>query len=285
MKHCTRKSADPSEARAVLVEPLVEPGEHGANARETLGMLLHNRRVQESLSKFMNVPSQSRAYLRAALVVLGGTALFALDLLGVVTKTGIAAWDQPVHDWFVDHRSGSVSWLLETVTTLSSPTYLTIIGLVFAALWVAVRREIWRPGLLMAAMGFTVALSFVIKHAIARPRPSAVDFMMGPDDALSFPSGHTLGASVFIFSLGYLLLSRHSTKVRRIAVASAVVVLIPAVAVSRLYLGYHWLSDVCASVTLAIAILGLVMAVDTWQPLRKWSISGPLRKVSLEPAQ
>ncbi len=232
----------------------------------------------------MTVPPQRRAYLRALLLVLGGGALFGVILLSVTTKTGIAAWDQPVHDWFVAQRSGSVTWLWETVTTVSSPTYLSVIGLVFAVIWAVVRREIWRPGLLMAAMAFTVAISYIIKHAVDRPRPSAADFMMGPDDAFSFPSGHTLGAAVFILSLGYLLLSRHSTKARRITVVAAAVVLIPAVAMSRLYLGYHWLSDVCASVALGIVLLGLVMAVDTWQPLQKWSNAAQRRKAAQAPA-
>ncbi len=240
--------------------------------------------MHESLSNFMSVPPQRRSYLHAALLVLGGGALFALILLAVTTKTGIAGWDQPVHDWFLAQRSGSVTWLWASVTTLSSPTYLSIIGVVFAALWAVVRREIWRPGLLMAAMGFTVAFSSVIKHAVARPRPSTANFMLGPDDAFSFPSGHTLGTAVFILSLGYLLLSRHSTKVRRSAVAAAAVVLIPAVAISRLYLGYHWLSDVCASVALAIVVLGLLMAADTWQPLQKWSNAAQRRKVAQAPA-
>lgn len=241
-------------------------------------------RVQESLSNFMTLPPQRRAYLRAVLLVLGGGALFLVILLAVTTKNGIAAWDQPVHDWFVGQRSGSVTWLWATVTKVSSPTYLGVIGLVFAVIWAAVRREIWRPFLLMAAMALTVALSFVIKHAVARSRPSAADFMLGPDDAFSFPSGHTLGATVFILALGYLMLSRHSTKVRRIAVVAAAVVLIPAVAISRLYLGYHWLSDVCASVALGIVLLGLVMAVDTWQPQQKWSNAAQRRKAAQAPA-
>lgn len=204
--------------------------------------------------------------------------LFALDLLAVTTKTGIAVWDMPVHNWFLAHRSGAVTWLWESITTLSSPTYLTILGLVFAALWAVVRREIWRPGLLLGGMALAVAVSFVIKHAVARPRPPASGFMMGPDDAFSFPSGHTLGAAVFILALGYLLLSRHPTVWGRIGAVAAAVVLVPAVAASRLYLGYHWLTDVCGSISLAIALLGLVIAVDTWQPLRGWSSAERRRK-------
>jgi undecaprenyl-diphosphatase len=37
---------------------------------------------------------------------------------------------------------------------------------------------------------------------------------------------------------------------------------------SRLYLGYHWLSDALASVSLSLVILGGVIALDTWRTAR-----------------
>ena len=36
------------------------------------------------------------------------------------------------------------------------------------------------------------------------------------------------------------------------------------VAFSRIYLGYHWLTDVTASVGLAIIVLALVVSIDTY---------------------
>jgi undecaprenyl-diphosphatase len=39
-------------------------------------------------------------------------------------------------------------------------------------------------------------------------------------------------------------------------------------ALSRLYLGYHWVSDAVASVSLSLVVLGAVIAVDTWRTAR-----------------
>ncbi|MHA7271753.1 phosphatase PAP2 family protein [Arthrobacter sp. HLT1-20] len=241
--------------------------------------------MQESLSNPSNPPSRRRHYQLAAALVLGGGLLFALALLAVLGRTGIAAWDQPVHSWFVAQRSPGATSIWEIITTLSSPTYMTILGIVVTALWAAVRRELWRPALLLAAMAFTAMFSFVVKHLVGRPRPPEADFMMGPDGTYSFPSGHTFGSAVFILVLAYLLLSRHSTTALRAAAVIAAAVLIPAVAISRLYLGYHWLSDVMASMALAVVVLGLVMAVDTWQPLQKYSIAARRPKAVPEPAR
>jgi len=38
--------------------------------------------------------------------------------------------------------------------------------------------------------------------------------------------------------------------------------------ISRLYLGYHWLSDTLASVSLSLVMLGSVIAIDTWRTAR-----------------
>jgi membrane-associated phospholipid phosphatase len=214
-------------------------------------------------------------YRLAAVLVAAGVVLFALVFVAVKAKTGLAVWDQSVHNWFVAARSPWATGFWEGLTTLASPTYLTIIGIVFALVWAWWRKELWRPGLLIAAMVATVAVCAVVKHVAARPRPATVDMVMGPDNSFSFPSGHTMGAAVFILVLGYLMLSRHNSAVRRVVLLLAVVVLIPAVAASRLYLGYHWLTDVTASVTLAIALLGVIIAVDVWLPLRRLSIVAP----------
>lgn len=36
----------------------------------------------------------------------------------------------------------------------------------------------------------------------------------------------------------------------------------------RVYLGYHWPTDVLASISLSLTVLGGVIAVDTWRTVR-----------------
>ncbi|XAS68544.1 phosphatase PAP2 family protein [Micrococcaceae bacterium Sec5.7] len=209
--------------------------------------------------------SQGRRFIAAVVLLVAGDALFWLMLAAVQSDSGLARLDGPVHSALVDSRTPWATALLTTVTTVTSPMWMTVIGFLAALGWAVWKREIWRPALLLGAMAVTVVLSAVIKNEIGRARPPASDFLLGPDDALSFPSGHTFGAGVFFLVLVSLLISRRNRRttaaVGWIACAAAVAGTV-LVAFSRLYLGYHWLTDVVASIGLAVAVTGIVILVD-----------------------
>jgi membrane-associated phospholipid phosphatase len=84
-----------------------------------------------------------------------------------------------------------------------------------------------------------------------------VDRLGALDTTYSFPSGHTLNSTVFIALVVWLLWPgvRHKGHVALVA-GGAVLAL--GVGASRVYLGYHWLTDVVASVLLALAWLSIV---------------------------
>jgi undecaprenyl-diphosphatase len=219
------------------------------------------------------VRSQRAAFFAAAGLLVAGETVFWLMLAAVQTKSGLALLDGGVHDALVAGRSPLATASLAAVSTVTSPTWMTGIGGLLALGWAVWKREVWRPALLLGAMAATFGASTLIKHQIARARPSAADFLMGPDDALSFPSGHTFGTGVFLLVLVYLLLGhggartvRRSTAVLAFSAAAAGTLL---VAFSRLYLGYHWLTDVVASMGLAVAVTGIVVLVDGLRDARK----------------
>ncbi len=49
---------------------------------------------------------------------------------------------------------------------------MTVIGGLLALGWAVWKREVWRPALLLGAMAATFGVSTLIKHQIARARPS-----------------------------------------------------------------------------------------------------------------
>lgn len=216
--------------------------------------------------------SERAVFFAAAGLLVAGEAVFWLMLAAVQTDSGLALLDGGVHDALVEGRSPLATGLLTAVSTVTSPAWLLVIGGLLAIGWAVRKRELWRPALLLGSMAATFGVSTLIKYQVARGRPSAADFLMGPDDALSFPSGHTFGAGVFLLVLVYLLLGstagprgplgrpvRRPTAVLAFVAAALGTLL---VGFSRLYLGYHWLTDVVASLGLAVAVTGTVVLVD-----------------------
>jgi undecaprenyl-diphosphatase len=129
----------------------------------------------------------------------------------------------------------------------------------------------WRdPLLLVLAMVMSTLIAVVVKGIVARPRPADdLQVMPGLETSYSFPSGHTTGAATLVLVTGYLLW-RHRRGFRSLAVwaaASAVIVIL--VGGSRLYLGYHFVTDVLAGACLGVVTLGMVVAVSRWLDLRR----------------
>jgi membrane-associated phospholipid phosphatase len=205
--------------------------------------------------------------LAVGLMLLGLVTFFAL-LVAVLNHTGFERLDRPVEQWFGAQRSRDVTSFMTVLAVVFGPVGMPIIVLTAAVVWAVVAKHLWRPLLLLAGMATGVVLAQVLAPLVRHPRPP-VDLMLGaPDHTFSFPSGHVLGMSDFFLILAFLLASR----VRRAwftAIATLLaVVCVAAQAVSRLYLGYHWLTDVSASVALSIVILGAVIAIDTRRTVR-----------------
>ena len=99
----------------------------------------------------------------------------------------------------------------------------------------------------------SAAAIFVLKKITHFARP---DIVINPPDEYSFPSGHTLLATVCFGYLAFLT-AHDAKKYMHKIIYSAAALLILCVALSRLYLNLHWLSDVLGSLFLGGFLLGL----------------------------
>lgn len=232
-----------------------------------------------------DVVPQLRRTVAGLAAILVGLVAFAAVLDGVDEHGDLSVWDSPVLTWLLSHRSAPATGVLKAVSFLADPVVLAPFVIVLA-LVIAWRTRRVRPALLLGgAMALVMVTSTGIKVLVGRARPPLVDMMSPPETSAGFPSGHTLGTATFLLVASYLLWTWRPT-IRTAVVGLAVsAVGTLAVAVSRLYLGYHWLTDVTASVTLAVAILGIVMVVDPLlPPLIRWSTMVVRRRSSVPSA-
>ena len=168
------------------------------------------------------------------------------------------------------------AWLRLMVSGRTAPVteiakVFNVLGLVYVTFPVRVavigylgfRRRWWR----LAAFGSAVLLSEILigtlKGAYDRVRPPG---SLVATSGASFPSGHSIAASVTVVAMVIVLVSpgRH-----RVAWAAGAVSFAVLMAASRAYLGAHWLSDAIAGLLLgtSCALLAAV-AVDQVQRWR-----------------
>jgi undecaprenyl-diphosphatase len=156
-----------------------------------------------------------------------------------------------VHAW----ASPLATSVLFAITMLGSEWVMLPLGAVLVwRLEIAGRR---RQAMLtvVAVLGAELA-SNLLKLAFHRPRPT-VFFGLPPAENHSFPSGHAFVGAVFYALLADVLTTFARTPRQRTAVVVASLLTVVLIGLSRVYLGYHYPSDVfggwaCALVWLAL---------------------------------
>ena len=145
-------------------------------------------------------------------------------------------------------------------------------------LMLALLIYLWRGGfgadaLVVLAFAGAVGLEVVYKSLFFHPGPplslshgdgpSLTDLLPGAGKGNSFPSGHTVRTIVAYGTLAFVIRRLAPSRVVRLLATPAAVVVIVAVAFTRLYLGVHWESDVIGGVLLGgIALVAATVWLD-----------------------
>ena len=208
----------------------------------------------------------ARRWLIIGTIMAAGLVTFLSVLDGIKEQRDLARLDTPFLLWLLDHRTPQLTLLMQTVTHLADPAILAVLVLVGSGLWMWRKKDTWRPLLLIGAMALAFAASSLIKLWVARGRPPAGDMVPPLEIDFSFPSGHTIGIAVCLLIIGYLMYSRRRTLGTFFIWVGITILGVGLVALSRLYLAYHWVTDVTASVGLALMVLAIIMAVDMFRP-------------------
>ena len=99
-----------------------------------------------------------------------------------------------------------------------------------------------------------------LKYVFHRPRPYFDDPILTLT-SYSFPSGHTMAATVLYGVVAAYLLAKIPDWRWRVLIVISTSVLIALVGFSRIYLGAHYLSDVIGAMAEGVAWLSLCLTV------------------------
>jgi undecaprenyl-diphosphatase len=198
-----------------------------------------------------------------------GVAGFLVILADIVQRDDVAAIDSPLNAWLMQSRTGTATAIMIGLAIGFGPVALPVLVLGTIVVWGYFAKHMWRPLLLALGTLTGLVLVQVITRLVERARPPVDLMLFGIDTTYSFPSGHVSGATNFLLLVTYLIYSRRRRHWAAVLVAGIVlVVAVGLAAISRVYLGYHWPTDALGSICLALAILGGVIALDTWRTVR-----------------
>lgn len=201
-------------------------------------------------------PAQEGEFPLASLMLsLGALALFALWSQLVTMTHVIEPFNQLAMQWFGELRQPILDAPAIAITLLGDPPVLTA-GAVLACLALAFRGHYAAAVHILLAAIATTVLVWGLKSATGIARP---DQVFSPPASGSFPSGHTTGITVFVTLLASFVAAESHNRKRWKTYIMFSIPLIP-VAVSRLYLGVHWFSDIVGGLLLGLAITGATRA-------------------------
>jgi membrane-associated phospholipid phosphatase len=190
-------------------------------------------------------------------LVSGLTTACVVGLADAVGEhDGLSRLDPRIAGEVVRWRTPTLTQLAHVLTFVGSEVVVGGLTIVVLAILLA-RRQLTRAAVLAVGMGGSAFLTVAVKLHVARARPGAVDRLGAVDTTYSFPSGHTLNSAVFL-ALVVWLLWPSLRYAGRVAAATTGAGLAIGVAASRVYLGYHWFTDVLASGLVALAWLSIV---------------------------
>ncbi|WP_312171845.1 bifunctional DedA family/phosphatase PAP2 family protein [Stutzerimonas kunmingensis] len=147
------------------------------------------------------------------------------------------------------------------IVTRAGDFHTQLWAAVLLCLLLLVARQ-WRAALfaILTLLGTALA-NGALKATFARVRP---EVLMEPLSSYSFPSGHSSAAFAFFLTLGVLAGRGQPPRLR---LAWLVLASLPAtaIALSRVYLGVHWTTDVTAGALLAACICAASLTLVQWR--------------------
>lgn len=186
------------------------------------------------------------------------TALIVFVLVTFVfTVSNGYGYDQTVMDWVGGMSSSVIEKVMEFISFLGSSEVILLVTFVMAVIFAIKRNWIFTLFFLTVSVG-GVALNLILKLLFQRERPGGevsnievFDFSL-EIPSYSFPSGHTMRITILLLFLIYISYRFIQSKGLRVASYVVYILTMVGVALSRLFLEVHYLSDTLGAMSVSV---------------------------------
>lgn len=210
----------------------------------------------------LSVNSSVRRHRRATIWIGGMSLLILIGLF--IGYPYLAALDNGVMTLVQEHRQPALDEIAVTLTLIGEFRNMLLFSALLVVLLLLCKQ--WRQAMFAGAtMLITAMANTGTKYFFARVRP---EVLSDPLTTYSMPSGHASGAFALFLTLGVLAGRGQPPRMR---LTWLLIACIPAlsIALSRVYLGAHWPTDILAGAMLA----SCVCAAMLWLSQRQTSLN------------
>jgi len=197
--------------------------------------------------------------IAGVVIFVAMTAVLAEVSEDIINHEPLTVVDVQLSNWLHIHGSAGLTTVMRVLTFFGSTVVVCIAAIGFGGFLLRKRRFGWVVVLGAAVLGGAL-LNRLLKYFFHRPRPYFDDPILTLT-SYSFPSGHTMMATVLYGAIAACLVAMTSDWRKRLVIVGGAVVLILIVGFSRIYLGAHYLSDVLGAMAEGLAWLSLCLTL------------------------
>jgi undecaprenyl-diphosphatase len=216
-------------------------------------------------------------HLTIGLLVIIATGAWFADVAEDMSRNAATRiLDENITSWFISHANPLLTTMARTITFFGSVFFITSAA-IFVGLVLAIRKSFYRLIALVSAVGGGALLNLALKHLFHRQRP-VLENPLVTLSSYGFPSGHTMGATIFYGVLALIVTYSIRGWARQVVVGWIAALAIVLVAISRIYLGAHYFTDIIGAIAVGLAWLAFCWTgVETLRRWRGRSFATPAR--------
>ena len=169
-------------------------------------------------------------------------------VLGIFAINGYTKTiDNFIYELIISSKSDEITNLMKFISFVFSTIMVISYCILCLIFFKNKRNAIYLSGI----MAIEALLNNIIKVIIKRPRPEILQ--MVTVKTYSYPSGHTMAATIFLIVFGNFLKEKYKDNKRFITTIQILLIILTGV--SRIYLGVHYFTDIIGAILLSFAIL------------------------------